>query len=204
MGRKLSLLLLVPAFVLGAGAAYAGGGHSDRAVMQQSPRQIGGRSGRALQPRPGDRRGPAAQRRHRPAPRYTHGRPYYWHGRPSYWRGHVYWNLSIHDFPRYGYPAWRSGHWHQGWYGGRWGWWWVVGGIWYYYAAPIYPYPNPYIPGTVVVVQEPSPPAPPAQAPAQYWYHCSAPEGYYPYVPECPGGWTKVTATPPSSGGQPQ
>jgi len=45
----------------------------------------------------------------------------------------------------------------------------------------------------------------PAPAPAQvaaptqdyYWYHCDKPEGYYPYVKECPGGWQKVTPEPP-------
>lgn len=30
-----------------------------------------------------------------------------------------------------------------------------------------------------------------------YWYHCSKPEGYYPYVKECPNGWEKVTPHPP-------
>ena len=30
-----------------------------------------------------------------------------------------------------------------------------------------------------------------------YWYHCDAPEGYYPYVKECPGGWTQETPRPP-------
>jgi hypothetical protein len=31
----------------------------------------------------------------------------------------------------------------------------------------------------------------------QYWYHCNNPEGFYPYVASCPGGWTQVTPTPP-------
>jgi hypothetical protein len=30
-----------------------------------------------------------------------------------------------------------------------------------------------------------------------YWYYCQDPQGYYPYVGSCPGGWTKVTPTPP-------
>jgi hypothetical protein len=32
---------------------------------------------------------------------------------------------------------------------------------------------------------------------AAYWYHCGKPEGYYPYVKTCPGGWQKVPAQPP-------
>jgi hypothetical protein len=31
-----------------------------------------------------------------------------------------------------------------------------------------------------------------------YWYHCSDPEGYYPTVQRCPGGWTKeIPSSPP-------
>ena len=66
----------------------------------------------------------------------------------------------------------------------------------YYHAYPPYYYP-PYAYAPAVVV----PPAPPVYiekepvvetpAPA-YWYFCSSPEGYYPYVKECPAGWRKV------------
>ena len=77
-----------------------------------------------------------------------------------------------------------------------------------YYGPYAYPYPYYYPP----VVQQPAPPvylerpAPepemspaPAPAPAAtaYWYHCDEPEGYYPYVKECPGGWQKVIPHPP-------
>ena len=30
-----------------------------------------------------------------------------------------------------------------------------------------------------------------------YWYYCYSPEGYYPYVRQCPGGWERVSPTPP-------
>jgi len=31
-----------------------------------------------------------------------------------------------------------------------------------------------------------------------YWYHCDRPEGYYPYIKECPGGWQReVPRAPP-------
>jgi hypothetical protein len=38
----------------------------------------------------------------------------------------------------------------------------------------------------------------PAYAPQQYWAYCQDPEGYYPYVQECPGGWVPVAPTPPA------
>jgi hypothetical protein len=38
---------------------------------------------------------------------------------------------------------------------------------------------------------------PPAPPPPTYWYACDDPPGYYPYVPQCPGGWRQVPATPP-------
>jgi hypothetical protein len=39
---------------------------------------------------------------------------------------------------------WRAGHWYHGRHGGRVGWWWVAGGVWYFYPAPVYPYPDPH------------------------------------------------------------
>jgi hypothetical protein len=30
-----------------------------------------------------------------------------------------------------------------------------------------------------------------------YWYYCQKPQGYYPYVQECPTGWMKVVPSPP-------
>ena len=57
---------------------------------------------------------------------------------------HRRWNE--HDFPRYAahIDRWHSGYWYHGPHGGRPGWWWVVGGTWYFYPAPVYPYPDPY------------------------------------------------------------
>ncbi len=31
-----------------------------------------------------------------------------------------------------------------------------------------------------------------AQDEASYWYYCDNPQGYYPYIKTCPGGWMKV------------
>lgn len=94
--------------------------------------------------------------------------------------------------------------------GGRGGWGWgpAVGvgllglGLWEmsypYYAYPYYPsaYPAPVVvqqPATEVYVQ----PAPQQPAETSYWYYCQNPQGYYPYVKRCPGGWMKVVPAPP-------
>ncbi|WP_137896542.1 hypothetical protein [Ramlibacter sp. 2FC] len=85
---------------------------------------------------------------------------------------------------------------------------------------PSYPYPYPgYHPGYYsslypAYVYGPAPivlPASPqyiergdeaqgeaGEAPA-YWYHCAEPEGYYPHVAACPGGWRTVPAQPPAT-----
>lgn len=59
--------------------------------------------------------------------------------------------------------------------------WW---GAWPYYSPP-------------PVVVQPSPTTYVQQAPAAptYWYYCQSPQGYYPYVTQCPGGW--LTVVPP-------
>lgn len=62
--------------------------------------------------------------------------------------------------------------------------------LWYpAYAYPTYVYPA-YPPPAVVA------PAPTYPAPPTYWYYCQSPPGYYPYVPQCPGGW--LTVVPPT------
>jgi len=58
------------------------------------------------------------------------------------------------------------------------------------------PDPAPYAYPSVVVQPPPQayvrPPPPPP-----LWYYCANPQGYYPYIPHCPGGWRQVPATPP-------
>src|SRR5438552_10634455 len=87
------------------------------------------------------------------------------------------WHGEINRFHEHDIEHWRGGRWQHGIHGGRRGWWWVVGGVWYFYPAPVYPYPDPYQPPVVV-----APPPPNLAAPA-YWYYCADPAGYYPYVP---------------------
>ncbi len=101
-----------------------------------------------------------------------------WHGR------------DIRHFRDNDFHSWRGGHWVHGRHGGRFGWWWVVGGVWYNYPAPVYPYPNPYVPPAVVTQ------VPPPGAVPQVWYYCPSVGGYYPYVTACPEGWQQVVPQP--------
>lgn len=106
---------------------------------------------------------------------------------------HQSWHGDIRHFHEYDMPRWRSGRWYHGLHDGQHAWWWIAGGVWYFYPRPVYPYPDPYLPPVVVVPQ----PGPTPLAPPQYWYYCQNPEGYYPYVTQCPTGWQKVPATIP-------
>lgn len=70
-----------------------------------------------------------------------------------------------------------------------------------YYYPPYYGYGSPYYYPQAAV----SPPTYIEQgydqgaAPqSNYWYYCSNPDGYYPYVKQCPGGWQRVVPQPPS------
>ena len=70
----------------------------------------------------------------------------------------------------------------------------------YYPYFPYYPYYSPQIytvPVEPPVYIERGVPAQPL--PSGYWYYCSDPEGYYPYVKECPSGWLQVNPAPPPS-----
>ncbi|HUB94674.1 MAG TPA: hypothetical protein VL993_02080, partial [Stellaceae bacterium] len=106
----------------------------------------------------------------------------HWHDRGPHFGGG-----DIHHFADRDFGLWRGGHWFHGPYGGRVGWWWIVGDSWYFYPAPVYPYPDPYVPPVVTA-------APVAPAGSSYWYYCSNPSGYYPYVPECGAPWQPVAA----------
>lgn len=64
-----------------------------------------------------------------------------------------------------------------------------LGPFWIPDAAPV------VVPPPVVVTPAPSVVGPPA-APPTFWYYCDHPQGYYPYVPQCPRGWRAVSPTP--------
>jgi hypothetical protein len=69
---------------------------------------------------------------------------------------------------------------------------------------PSYPYYYPYyyppavvVPSTPPTYIERSEPESSSTTPG-VWYYCPDSKNYYPYVKECPGGWQKVPAQPPS------
>ncbi len=105
-----------------------------------------------------------------------------------------------------GGPAWAQHHFHGhggGGHGGghfhpRVGFGVVIGGPFW----PWYGWPPPYYYPPAVVTVPVAPPtyieqgAPPT-ASSGYWYFCTNPRGYYPYVKACPGGWQQVVPQPP-------
>lgn len=75
-------------------------------------------------------------------------------------------------------------------------------GLGYYggpYYSPYYAYPPTVvtIPVTPPVYIQQSPPVT-QQYPPGYWYYCNNPDGYYPYIKECPQGWQQVDPIPSS------
>jgi hypothetical protein len=82
-------------------------------------------------PGPGARPAYAAH----PGPGHA-GRPAYFARHPGFarrgWHGHFY----------RGALAWDRGVWRHEVRNGRYGWWWDVGGAWYFYEQPVYPYPT--------------------------------------------------------------
>lgn len=98
-----------------------------------------------------------------------------------------WWHDDIHRFHEHDLRVWHSGRWFHGDHSGRAGWWWIVGGVWYFYPAPVYPYPDPYVPPVAVT------PAPP-----QYYYWCPTLHGYYPQIATCTVPWQAVPAAAPA------
>jgi len=70
-----------------------------------------------------------------------------------------------------------------------------------YYYPPVYYPPVVVSPPPVTYIELPQfAPQPAPQAapnPANFWYFCQASGAYYPYVQQCPGGWQRVSPTPP-------
>jgi hypothetical protein len=120
---------------------------------------------------------------------------------------------GFHGDPRHWdarhFAMWRGGGWHHGCYFGRCGWWWLVDGVWYWYAAPVYPFPlvvsaivaadiaaaatmAPPLPGPGPAPYMPAPPPPPP-GPTTYWF-CASSGAYYPAVPTCTTPWQPVPA----------
>jgi hypothetical protein len=49
-----------------------------------------------------------------------------------------------------------------------------------------------------------SPLAESGQRRPSYWHFCQDPEGYYPYVKDCPGGWMTVVPSEPNAAPPPK
>lgn len=61
--------------------------------------------------------------------------------------------------------------------------------------SPYYP-PRVYVPVQPPIYIEQAPVAPAAPAAENYWYYCSNPQGYYPYVQQCSVDWQLIPPTP--------
>lgn len=124
-----------------------------------------------------------------------------------------------HDFRHFSpveHSRWAGGRWHHRWWHGHYGWWWGVGGSFYFYPAPVYPYPSE-VSGTSYDDDSDYDDsgdqggggydnAGPGDQGGGYgtWYHCSNPDGYYPYIKNCRSGWESVPAQPNDMQGGPQ
>lgn len=82
---------------------------------------------------------------------------------------------------------------------------WLWGALllpWLYYDSYRYPYTYPYpYPYYAQPPAEAPPPVYDQQSPAppeeeHSWYYCEDPQGYYPYVSQCPKGWLRIAPTP--------
>lgn len=86
--------------------------------------------------------------------------------------------------------------------------WWRVGPPYWGYWPPVVVEPS--LPPVVVqpspppVVVQPQAPqvyvAPEGAAHDSYYYYCESAKGYYPYVKDCPQGWTRVAPQPKAGG----
>lgn len=66
-----------------------------------------------------------------------------------------------------------------------------------YGFPPVIALPPVVVPSAppVYIQQQQAPPV--IQQTEHYWYYCRNPEGYYPYVKQCPDGWQRVDPRPP-------
>ena len=68
-------------------------------------------------------------------------------------------------------------------------------------ALPAYPNAVAVQPSAPVYVEKGSDAAGPSAPSSNYWYYCPNPQGYYPYVTECPSGWMTVLPQAPAQAG---
>jgi hypothetical protein len=113
------------------------------------------------------------------------GGPRYELGRPGHDLG-AFNGRRFSQFTGADRDAWRGGAWRHESHNGHLGWWWVVGGLWFFYPAPIFPYPDYVGPDYYYDYYNYYP------APRAYLYYCEDPPGYYPDVQDCNVDWEPV------------
>jgi hypothetical protein len=146
-------------------------------------------------------------------------------------RPHAHFAFRNHDFRHFTAGerhAWTGGRWRHMWWHGHYGWWWGVGGSLYLYPTAIYPFPDEvsstyydeddggYDDQNGGGYDDQAGPGdqgggyddqagPGDQGGGGYgtWYHCRSPDGYYPYVKTCKGGWEEEPAQPSDMQGGP-
>lgn len=110
--------------------------------------------------------------------------------------GHSHYNLGFGFSGFYGPGFYGPGFYGPGFYGYPYPYGYSYPGSYYYprgyYSSPLIAPSAP-----TVYIQRETPAATSTQ-PAQtnYWYYCRNPDGYYPYVKECPEGWLQVAPQP--------
>jgi len=89
-----------------------------------------------------------------------------------------------------------------------------IGGPWYYppayyppaYYPPYYPAYQPVVvapPAAPVYVEKGGEAAAPSGMSSNYWYYCTNPQGYFPYVKDCQTSWMTVLPQAPNQTAQP-
>jgi hypothetical protein len=111
--------------------------------------------------------------------------------------GHDFHVRDVRHFNDHEWHEWRGGVWHRDYYDGRFGWWFDVDGVYYPYAAPIFPFPLEVAP--LVFDDVPPAPAPiagiaPLPPLPHAGYHCEDPSGFYPTLETCRSGWTVIAS----------
>ena len=167
-GRRLVVAAALAA-ATASGGAWADGRRASVGVQVAGP-------GVAVEYRSSPRAHPAP--RHYRAPAYHYRAPRLRYVPPAVWVAPMpYWGPGIHYGPS--------------WYGG------------YYYYGPAYPSVDPEPSGPQVWIERAPGSDPQAEggaggtpAPQGWWYWCNEPQGYYPDVRECPGGWVPVAPQP--------
>jgi hypothetical protein len=100
----------------------------------------------------------------------------------------------------YAAGGYHGGYYHGSHYYHGWGPRVYIGGYLGYPYYPYYPYPYYYpygYPSYPYSYEEPQQPLYLEPRENVEWYYCNDPKGYYPYITNCPGGWTRVVPTPP-------